>query len=366
MKKSILWISIAIALVLASCSAANDALLLNKELMTTPAPQVKVDRQYLTVNDVTTLSVTNPKEGYTYFWNLSGKGTVDSKGESVEFTAPPQEGETTIYCYGVKTGNFKTEVTELKIESLDFITGNVLWLKADSISDVTADGEVTKWSDSSGTGNHFIEADNYNFIGGPSYQPEGFNGKPSVRFDGNHMLVRNSFKGLLFKEQATAFIVFKNNSLADNRFIINSFNNVYNFFNLRLRKQPDSPNYSIRFLTWDQSYGDIVRSGVEKDRVYHYSMRFNGTLPDSSRWDRVNIRVNGQRERLEDIPQWQQFYAWTSTGIVKTMTLGNQYSLYNRSACWSGDIAEIMVFDHLLTPEKHAKIEKYLEEKWGK
>lgn len=353
-----------LTLLLAACNIADDAFNVNSALLNDmPAPVISTERRYLALNDVITLTVENPKEDYTYYWELSGGGIIDPVGTTVEYTAPPKEAKSTIYCYGLKKNRYKTVVSELKVESIDFISGNVLWLKADSLSSLNDGARVSRWSDSSGTGNHFVEPFPEVIsplkTALPIYKADGFKGKPSVRFTGNEMLIKEEFQGLIFRKQATIFIVFKNSSLADYTYIIGSHNNVYTFPNLHLLKS-NNEGYGMRCLTWDQGYMDFSMDKITTGQVYHYSMSFDGTIPEASRDNRVTVRLNGADQNLA-----VRWYAWNSTGIVRTMTLGNFMNPYGKGSCWSGDIAEIIIFDHLLTPEKYSKIEKYLIERWG-
>lgn len=203
----------------------------------------------------------------------------------------------------------------------------------------------TQWSDKSAF------AHNANPIGGAttraSYQTNELNTLSVVRFDGNDGLSINPYSSLASAPALTVFIVMKMTSATGNPavFVTNS---------------------GATGITYDSAAGKFLikaASGIGTSTVandstaFHiHSFAYDGTQTGNAnrlkyRYDKTDVTLN---------------FAATTVGSTlsasnTTLYIGNN----NGTNFFTGDVAEFLVFTHVLTSTEILNVENYLSTKWG-
>ncbi len=208
-----------------------------------------------------------------------------------------------------------------------------------------ADGNTfTQWTDKSDF------AHNANPIGGAttraSYQVGELNTLSVVRFDGNDGLSINPYASLASAPALTVFVVMKMTATAGNP-------NIF------------VTNSGATGLTYDSASGKFVvraANGVGSSTVsndataFHiHTFAFDGTQTGNAnrlkyRYDKTDITL-------------------TFTGTVGSALSAANTTLYignnNGANFYTGDIAEFLIFTHVLTSIEIQNVENYLSTKWG-
>ncbi len=201
------------------------------------------------------------------------------------------------------------------------------WLAADAILGHSDGAAVSVWGDASGNGNHAAQSDPARQ---PTYVVNGINSLPSVRFDGNDILTS-----------------------------VASFGNPYSIFsvtqmegtqNFRLVTSQDV-NWLMGNWGGQQNVmhaGGWVESvaGVPADTLPHlYAAMGDGV--------RTTFVHNGQ------------VLAWNGTGTahIGRLKLGGYGTGFSEAS--KADVAEVIVYDRVLTPAEQASVQGYLAGKYG-
>jgi hypothetical protein len=211
--------------------------------------------------------------------------------------------------------------------------GNVLWLKADTIAQAD-NTPVTTWNDSSGLGNNVTQATG---SAQPTYRTNVVNGMPVVRGDGGDHLSKASV--VTPNEQHTIMIVLKvsgTNSAAP-FYNGNAGANGYGFF------QDGSGTRGVLFG------GAVAKSdGTPSATNFEiWTHQWNGS--NSTFW------VNGVEETLTDTA--------TAPGAPPngdTLVMG-----LAGSNQWNGDVAEILVWDNVISAPDRTTAHDYLGAKYA-
>jgi Secretion system C-terminal sorting domain len=238
-----------------------------------------------------------------------------------------------------------------------------LWLKADT-GIVFNGSKISRWKDQSGNGNDAIESDT-------SRQPvlvnNVINNRPVIRFDGIND--RLGFTGSKRMKQISLFMVFENKSGA-------SGSNPPGFI---LTLGPSGPyaaneHFAIKMRGMDNSDNDII-VGTEDHNDY---VVFAGTnIAKYNEWRNVTI--------VRDETVSNTTLRWNgidSPGAPSGSNISVSVPLGDSTASGGGigstdnfpnlgtvlakcDIAEIIVYDTVLSNSDRASIEKYLNDKYN-
>ncbi len=210
--------------------------------------------------------------------------------------------------------------------SPDALTGLALWLKADVGVQTDGSGNVTGWLDQSGNNRTAVQAD-------PNRQPRftaaAINGLPAVTFDGS---VEPYGDRLSFGDVPvqTVFIV--------NRVGLNT-----------------------RGLA-----GIIGEADVDKSirRESNNAWQHPGNTDTFSNPNGSLFTVNGANTAVAPETVWHVMMAQRAGGSMNFNTLGGGY--YNPdSRNYKGDIAEVIVYDHALTPGELTRVGAYLNQRYS-
>jgi hypothetical protein len=185
--------------------------------------------------------------------------------------------------------------------------GLAVWLDAADAATIKtdADGKVVSWQDKSGTSHH---ADQAAAAHRPVYRKDGLDGLPSLHFD-EKTQTRLELPDLSAEKiDATAFVVFSN-------------------------PEPGSEkNHDPRLFTASDGKG------------YDFQIGLAATIP--------GMQTGGPRQRVQIFKD-----RWAKQVRVGCFSPNIQTFL-------TGDIAEILVYDRLLSPQETNQIRAYLATKW--
>jgi hypothetical protein len=215
------------------------------------------------------------------------------------------------------------------------ISGLTLWLKADSLglSDGTA---VSTWTDSSGTGNNATQATGVNQ---PIFKTNIVNGKPTVRFDGSN-------DSLTFSSSPADTSVFVVASLG----VAPASQTAYAPFTVFGTGTPLAGIDLTCRLTgtnWGVYVGSDLSSG--EDLV-------NGTF------NIIEATTSGAGTVIYRNGVQKATSGSRSNGDGSTAQIASQTG---SSRWFNGDIAEILIYDSVLSQIDRTNVEKYLSAKYA-
>lgn len=220
--------------------------------------------------------------------------------------------------------------------------GLVLWLKADSLADLSVDSSVSEWKDLSGNGFHCNQPEAEQR---PKFMKTA-RGDAALRFDGvdDHLLV-DECPGLLFTfHQSSLFAVVRPNkgggaiiSQAHANLHFSGSNGAMLGYGSGFTTAPGK-------VVWPQVTGasrSQLSSGFQVATMIHA-----GDLPGQT-----SLWLNGRRvDDGKPIP-----YHRTSA-VRPFIGCG-----YRQRSPWSGDIAEIILYCRALSDSEHKSVEEYLK-----
>ena len=218
-------------------------------------------------------------------------------------------------------------------------TGLRLWLKGDAITGLTDGAAVATWSDSSGVGSNATQTT-------PAYQPtyvaSGLNGKPAVHFNNANtqfMNIASAFNGNV--STITEIAVLKGSY--PNRALFQTMpgqgdNLVYDPWSDTISHACDW-TATANIDTSKFPTGGLLTVICERDGGNHLMLSTYSNGP----------RFDGPR------------YGDTGTIWVQSSYLGSD----NREAYCTGDVSELLIYDHALTTADKQAVEAYLATKYG-
>lgn len=216
----------------------------------------------------------------------------------------------------------------------EYLSNKVLWLKASDLVGTVADGaEVTMWSDKSGNAYHATGTAG----SAPTLDLDGFNGRPTLAFDGTESL---STASIGTSGDFSVFVVAgDNSSSASNAYAINSTN-------LQLRLRNGGVNIAV-MLFRDSAAGLVylLNPGVSSASGAIYSSILDGGVSNT-------LIRNGT---LLDATSSGGVFDGTNT-VLDPMSFGSSLI---------GDIAEIIIVNAALSDADRQKVEGYLAHDFG-
>ena len=229
------------------------------------------------------------------------------------------------------------QVKNLFTFSLDVnMTGLRLWLRADAGVVSDTNGNINAWQDQSGNGNNAVQG---NLGSQPVVVANQLNGQPVVRFDataGPQVLqLPAGFMGTA--TAAEVFVVLK--AAADNpggshvlwNIGTNGYGSPYPYFNGHV-----IDNFAS---TTDHDLGDLTVP-IDQFNVYNVSSQAGAWV----------AQLNGDVVRRDP----SNTVAFTGVPL-----------LGGGGTTWSGDIAELIIYDHVLTADERAAVTGYLASKYA-
>ena len=265
---------------------------------------------------------------------------TDENRKVVTSTVTWDEGEESVTL----TEHLTAWQEELDI-GLPITEGLVLHLDADAIEGLNDNDSVTQWNDLSGENNHAIQNTEDRQ---PTYKSSAFDGKPAVEIDGNNDSLQAS---LSVGSQYTAFAV------------------VYPYTTSGTGDQ-DTYGFTIMATTSNYALWLLLHTGDVKHYPYtgstgHYGESLNTGISDN---EGVLVSVNAERNISNSANIWvdsthELEHSPQDTAWSGSFSIGDLRD--NRQICFDGLIAEVLVYDTILSVSDREAVEQYLGNKWG-
>jgi hypothetical protein len=210
------------------------------------------------------------------------------------------------------------------------------WLAADQGVVADASGKVSRWTDQSGTTR---DATQTNAAAQPTLRANAINGKPGLYFDGT--------------DDALSVAVDINPATTPNLTVVTVFASATNATTLRKVYSNDDGGYD-RTAGLDNragtNYAIYAGSGVRD----FFTLSANTAYQTTDAWTPTQFtgRVNGRNVTTQPV---------TATTGLSRLTIGSNptYGEY-----WMGPIAEILVYNRLLSAAEQSQVESYLAAKY--
>ena len=273
--------------------------------------------------------------------------TKFSSSSSIDTTSTL--GQTTLSTNTEKLSNtgFESNLTSWNTGiQPDGLSGLQVWLKADAITGLNDGDSVTSWTDSSGNSNTASQSTAANK---PAYKTSIVNSQPVVRFDGsNDVLVGTTISGIN-TSSISLFVIATGNSISANQerspFSINNYNN-----GLRFERSSWGSGAlgvynnaaSVSTATGTLAVGGYSASILEM--VKQYSTQSDLWINGGSNANSTNATVTG---------------TFTNTSYQIGDSVGGDDLKY------SGDIAEVILYNAALSTSNRQAIEAYLQGKYA-
>jgi hypothetical protein len=225
------------------------------------------------------------------------------------------------------------------------VSGLQLWLDANVYSSITFSGsDITQWDDQSGYGRN---ATPNNTSGGyPQYTSTGVNSKPSIVFADN-ISMKSTVPTGTTPSAVTIFLVFERTGSGLGGYTM-------------ICDRTEVPNPSPFEMFNDARYRGNNTSQSDS---------FNASFNFETSSDATNIYIMNCKSDT-----WQE-WANATVSINDTTTSGlfgddNCSSVYiasrsDNSMGFTGNLAEIVLYNRILTNTERQNVEQYLKTKWG-
>jgi hypothetical protein len=224
------------------------------------------------------------------------------------------------------------------------VSGLVLWLAADSGVTLDNSNGVTALADK--TGNFILTPNDADQE--PTYVPNGLNGRPVLRFNGNQSLYSPDNFGNLLNRDMTIIIVAMTTDSSPQR----------EQFPLYLgQNAAPHVNRAIAYLKgkefFDGQFVGFFGEPVVKNTFLMTAASINSTLTQATFYRNGAQTMVTQSEFVENA---------TFADLSEGVTMG---AATDPVCGWQGDIAEELVYDHQLTPAEMQRVCSYLSNKYG-
>lgn len=218
--------------------------------------------------------------------------------------------------------------------SPDDIAGLLVWLKADAITGLNDGDAVATWGDSSSNANDFTQG-----VAGnrPTYQTNEVNSLPVVRFDGtsDHLISGAS----VTMKPVTAFFVTKAQDFSASRTLLSQNSGWHNRFNIATGRH-NLDKYATAVIgtatTGNNNLGAWTINTVTYSGSGEYVFYFN-TAADGSGTNDQTLTAN-------------VLYLGASPVSAE---------------CFALDIAEVILYDSVLSSGDRGSVETYLTDKYA-
>jgi len=228
-------------------------------------------------------------------------------------------------------------------------SGLLLWLDADdSESFVLTGSDVDLWNDKSGNNNDAVQEVSSNK---PAKVNGVQNGKPVVRFDGSDDNM--ALSDLLIPNNVTAFFVTRNSEQSSggsaHRSVLASEDDPY---------QANGKGYGFGYSRSDvDGFRVALGDGTENDLV-------TSSKTSTENMEIVSFIKNGANAEI-----WRNQVSDVTGTLTRTSDFSTGYRLgadiNSSERFYDGDVAEIIIYDRVLSDAEKLQVESYLEDKWG-
>ncbi len=235
---------------------------------------------------------------------------------------------------------------EPQAPSLPIVNGLVLRLDASTIIGINDGNTISTWPDSSGSGNNAFQSEENRK---PIYKSNTLNNKPAINFDGTKSLIVQNSTSLEITPHITIMAVVKP-KITDGghrRIVIKghtSWSEPYYYYSL----WSNSNNLGFGVNINNSRRWDTYSGGISANNSYVLTGRYNGSQQN---WY-VNGMLIGTKNQTGNMSINNQPLRIGSTQASP----GNTW--------FSGDIAEILIYNFALPDNTRSEVEQYLIKKW--
>jgi hypothetical protein len=228
------------------------------------------------------------------------------------------------------------------------ISGLSWWLRADVGVKTDGKGNVSAWNDQS---RQRLNAKQPEASQQPSFVPNALNGQPAVRFDGTNKTLLSSSATL--KNNNTIIVVASLGKTPPKTMVLPS---LFSYVDAK-GSEAGGARLGVSIMA-DQRVFVGLRY-ADSEYWNHSDLAFTPTKPvimTSRRKDgHADIFINGSFIKTKPVPG-------EMTTVSRFFRLGQRNT---EPVYFSGDIAEVLVFNAALSEGDRAKVEKYLTAKYG-
>ncbi len=224
----------------------------------------------------------------------------------------------------------------------------------ESVVTVTNTQKVDFWSS---TGDHSFQMDNINNFSDINVNNYALNGYSAVGFDGVSSTLFNSEQGKLFNGPLTVFFVCKYNSIAPNNHVLLSTSDFFNNSNF---------NSTIGFGVIKDGKAGILSLNSNSGSPGVIDSKSSSLPVIADKWNIVSFSAAGiVNQRLTaDISVNGMHDTISAPANNAPNLLFGGCLLNNPSFVWNGLIAEILIYNRILTFDERSMIEFYLQTKY--
>lgn len=273
----------------------------------------------------TASSPTYPPSGKEYI-ELSSTKTIKAIAIKANFDDSPVASSTIV---------IDPDATGIINENL------VLWLNGDTLG---ANGSaISSWADSSANHNDATQSSSGSQ---PLVERPAQNGNPAAKFDGvnDHLLLPSGFAN--FTEGMTVFAVVKPTSASPNNGRVLDLSNGASSDNIQFYLQ-NNPNFALSVLN-GATATTLSTGGVVNNTFQLLEFRHDGA-------GTARLLVNST----------QQNFSTTMNNIPNVTRANNFVGKSNSGNYLPGQIAELLIYDDLLSPQTCQQVENYLIAKFA-
>ena len=210
-----------------------------------------------------------------------------------------------------------------------------LWLDAADASTITESGGlVSQWDDKSGNGNDVTQG---NSAKQPTYNATGFNGFPTIEFDGSADVLNGTASGTSATAWTWFCVINDQTGAGDNIFLLDIETGRLNFL---ADGRPSTGPAFYDTGTYYNSNSDVA--GLQQIAM---------EADDNGRIFRDGSVI------------YSPTYTYSDTGYAGLIGVGGRYS--GTSSFYTGAISEMILVPTKLSDADRQKIEGYLAWKWG-
>ncbi|MBS1954390.1 MAG: chitobiase/beta-hexosaminidase C-terminal domain-containing protein [Cyanobacteria bacterium SZAS-4] len=290
-----------------------------------------------------TVTITIPTGSQVYYTTNGTTPTTSSTPYFVPFTISSSAQIQAIATYGANSSAVTSSFIQIDSSTANVNrTGMAVWLKSD-FGVLTSGSNVTDWTDMSGSGNTASQSNNSKR---PALVTGAVNGLPTLTFNGSTQFLQSPAGLADFTAGASAFIVTKPTSIVNNaRFF--DFGNGATSNNLYLS---ETTTNGTNLYAYSGSTASHVTSpsGVTAGQYQIVEAVHDGT-------GAAFLYTNGVQG---------------GQGLVNNLTntsrSGNYFGTdFAKALFFSGEIAEVLIYNTAITPAQRANVESYLAAKYA-
>jgi hypothetical protein len=230
----------------------------------------------------------------------------------------------------------------------------VLWLRADLGVATTDGGQVCRWEDLSGHGNHFVPGTSTP----PRWLPTGLNGKPAVSFPAtNTWLVRGDVLGIPATDGRTVATILLNHDLTTrfNALEMGQSGTPGTYWGLDANTFQTVGQREGVYVTNNAYDSDVATAAVTRTHVYAIS----SFAPGGTITNVITYSVGGTVTTLTRTP------GGLGNGLVEDFSGANFTVLGAGSPGFAGaEVGDILVFDVGVSSTDRQAIESYLNARY--